>query len=312
MKNQILIITIFACVLASCANDYNDNISVDQQKPIDYESTETKFTTEDGTVYFTGASNCTGDGSYVFEVSKVLEIDSIPATLPDSFDLSSFLPPVGDQGRQGSCVSWATTYYLKSFQEHLSSGNLSYSTDNIMSPAYTYNQITLGTCEGTSFEETLDILINKGAVSLESFPYLENSCNIQPTEEQDLEAVPNKISDYKYLNGNNMVLEMKTLLNDQTPILISTFLDAEFGKKDVDGLTKYAEHDVDYSVEGGCHAMLVVGYSNENNAFKVVNSWGPSWGDEGFVWIEYAAFDNVSDDTAGFRVISSAIVAYDL
>ncbi|MFB9052775.1 C1 family peptidase [Formosa undariae] len=312
MKNQIFICIILTCLLASCATDFNDNLSVEQQNPIDYESTETQFTSEDGTVYFTGASNCTGDGSYVFDEDKVLEALVIPTTLPEVLDLSSFLPPIGDQGRQGSCVSWAATYYLKSFQEHLESGDLSYNPDNIMSPAYTYNQITMGTCEGTSFENTLDLLIDKGAISLESFPYSDSSCNIQPTGNQDLEAEPNKMSDYKYLSGDNMVLEMKTLLNNQTPVLISTFLDSEFGKTDENGLTKYQEHDVDYDVEGVCHAMLVVGYSNENNAFKVVNSWGQAWGDNGFVWIDYAAFDNVTDDTAGFRVISSAIVAYDL
>ena len=57
--------------------------------------------------------------------------------------------------------------------------------------------------------------------------------------------------------------------------------------------------------------MLVVGYSNENNAFKVVNSWGAGWGDEGFVWIDYKAFENVLKTTEPFRVITGAYVAFD-
>lgn len=298
-------------LLTSCAYDRDDRIRVEQQIPETYESTETIFTTQEAIVYFTGSTECIGNGIYVFDEDNVLDNLEIPTDLPEEFDLSLFLPPIGDQGTQGSCVSWAVTYYLKSFQERIESG-LPYTTDRIMSPAYTYNQLTQGICEGTNIEMTLEILKAKGAVSIETFPYLDFSCNIQPTESQDIEAEANKISEYKYLSGENMVLEMKTLINNQTPIIISAFLDSEFALVDDLGLTAYREHTVDYTVPGGCHAMLVVGYSDEYNAFKVVNSWGEEWGDDGFVWIDYLAFDNVTDTNAGFRVISTAMIAYDL
>ena len=138
------------------------------------------------------------------------------------------------------------------------------------------------------------------------------SCNIQPSEALNQAAQSNRISEYKYLSGENMVDEMKTLIIDQKPILFSAFLDKEFGVKDAQDFSAYRPHTIDYSEKGGCHAMLVVGYSNSINAFKVVNSWGEDWGDDGFVWIDYAAFENVSDPMATFRVISTAIVAYDL
>jgi hypothetical protein len=41
-----------------------------------------------------------------------------PATLPAVVDHSSNMPPVGDQGGQGSCVGWASAYALKSSQEY--------------------------------------------------------------------------------------------------------------------------------------------------------------------------------------------------
>jgi len=305
------IFIIFTFLFISCGYDLDDRIKTEQQTTESYESTETQFTTQEAIIYFTGSTECLGSGNYGFNENKLLEDLTIPTDLPEEFDLSSFLPPIGNQGRQGSCVSWATTYYLKSFQERIET-DLPYSADRIMSPAYTYNQITQGVCEGTAFESTLDLLLNKGTVSIGSFPYLDYSCNIQPNESQNTEAELNKISDYKYLSGENMTLEIKTLLNAQTPILISSFLDSEFGLEDEFGLTAYREHIVDYSVQGGCHAMLVVGYSDIFHAFKVVNSWGEDWGDNGFVWIDYAAFDNVADITADFRVISTAIIAYDL
>ncbi|KEZ93219.1 hypothetical protein IL45_13955 [Nonlabens ulvanivorans] len=283
---------------------------VAQQTPQTYETQTYQFITQNAEVYFTGSNECNTNGDYNFNTDKLLDNLIIPNTLPSSFDLSPLLPPVGNQGRQGSCTSWAITYYLKSFQEQIETG-LPYSEHNIMSPAYSYNQLTQGICEGTSITATLEILKEKGAVSMQSFPYLDYSCNIQPNSFQNTEASANKISDYKYLSGSNMLLEMKTLLNEQKPIIISAYLDSQFGIVDQFGLSAYREHPVDYSSSGSCHAMLVIGYSDNYNAFKVVNSWGEDWGDDGFVWIDYAAFVNVTNTNADFKVISNAVVAFD-
>ena len=39
--------------------------------------------------------------------------------LKSSFDLSNKMPPIRNQGNQGSCASWAVGYYLKSYHEHI-------------------------------------------------------------------------------------------------------------------------------------------------------------------------------------------------
>lgn len=38
------------------------------------------------------------------------------------------------------------------------------------------------------------------------------------------------------------------------------------------------------------HAMLVTGYDDDLQAFEVMNSLGPKWGDGGFIWIDYGFF----------------------
>ena len=35
--------------------------------------------------------------------------------LPQAVDLSRYMPPVGDQGKQGSCVGWATAYAARAY-----------------------------------------------------------------------------------------------------------------------------------------------------------------------------------------------------
>jgi len=292
--------------LFTCNNEPVDtSVFVEEiEEEEEQEQEEGTFVDKDGNVFYTGVSCNQGSPNYS-PGSNVLNALDIPSDLPMEFDLSEFLPPVDSQGSMGSCTSWAISYYMKSMQEGIEDG-----VTVRLSPAYTYNQISQGICGGTALVETLEILKEQGVSSWSSFPYSDTDCTTQPDTTVQEEAAENKISDYKGLSGENMVDEMKTLLTQQTPIIISTTISKEFGRPDASGEAAYREHVINYS-ETGCHAMLVVGYNNLQNAFKVVNSWGTDWGNNGFVWIDYKAFENVTDDTAEFRVINAAYVAYD-
>src|SRR5262245_7944170 len=61
--------------------------------------------------------------------------------LPRSADLSATLPEAGDQGDQESCVGWAVSYALRSYQERRARKWAEYNPDRLFSPAYVYNQI---------------------------------------------------------------------------------------------------------------------------------------------------------------------------
>lgn len=37
----------------------------------------------------------------------------------------------------------------------------------------------------------------------------------------------------------------------------------------------------------GGHAMCVVGFDDSKQAFRLVNSWGAHWGEQGFLWLSY-------------------------
>ena len=262
------------------------------------------FTDKNGTLFFTGIQCTQGSPNYIAG-ENILENLEIHSNLPTAFDLSEFLPPIDSQGSMGSCTSWAISYYMKSMQEGIQNG-----VTLRLSPSYTYNQISQGICGGTDLETTLEILKNQGVSTWNTFPYSDTDCTTQPHSAAREEAANNKISDYKGLSGVNMVNEMKTLLTQQIPIIISVTLSDQFGRPDNFGNAAYREHAINYD-KTACHAMLVVGYSDMTNAFKVVNSWGIQWGNEGFVWIDYQAFENVTNENSAFRVINSAYIAYD-
>jgi hypothetical protein len=40
------------------------------------------------------------------------------------------------------------------------------------------------------------------------------------------------------------------------------------------------------------HALCIVGYDDSLQAYKVRNSWGPNWGNGGYLWISYDTFDS--------------------
>src|SRR5262249_52135256 len=37
----------------------------------------------------------------------------------------------------------------------------------------------------------------------------------------------------------------------------------------------------------GWHALTLVGYDEKRQAFRLINSWGTKWGDNGYAWIGY-------------------------
>lgn len=84
--------------------------------------------------FATGAI-CFGNGEYRINNNNLLIDFEMPQDMPDSLDLSPLLPPIRSQGQQGSCVSWAISYYMKSLQEKIQYGT-DFTTEKITSPAY--------------------------------------------------------------------------------------------------------------------------------------------------------------------------------
>ena len=92
-------------------------------------------------------------------------------------------PPIGDQGSENSCVSWATGYYVKTFQEaiehswDLSTTNWSNPSeapdsnlDKIFSPDFIYHQVNDGENGGTYYADNIKVIIDNGCATWEEFP----------------------------------------------------------------------------------------------------------------------------------------------
>ena len=253
------------------------------------------------------------DNSYCYGLTplpdeEVAKVD-IEIRFPQSYDISQFLPPVDTQGNQGSCVAWATGYYLKSFQENYENFINGMPDDEvILSPSFVFNQIKIQPCDGSQIADALELLKDLGTPELSAMPYDENDCSVQPSQLQLTLAEENRIGSYYYLDPEILFEQTKAFLLQSQPVVIAISIDRNyFGAKE-DGIAVYRK----FSKVDGAHAMLVVGYDDSMNAFKVVNSWGSSWGNEGFVWIDYKAFKEANLPESDFKILCEAWVSYDL
>ena len=230
------------------------------------------------------------------------EYESLPAVprfrdfLPSSADLSAWLPGVGHQGTQSSCTAWATTYYMRSYYVNRDGGNTGRSQS--LSPAFVYNQLAppgTGCSEGLYIRRALDFLKSRGAPPMESFPYAMSSCAAVPSQSVDQQAGNFRIRDWKRLDRGKLD-DVKGEVAAGNPVVIAMLLPPSFvahkGSAPYDDITPSQD----------AHAMTVVGYDDNRRAFRLINSWGVGWGDRGYAWISYRAFQSDVPEAYAARV----------
>ncbi len=214
--------------------------------------------------------------------------------LPSAYDLSSKMPPVLSQGKQGSCTAWAVGYAALSYVNAASKGSFNYQSatgsldeSSVHSPAYIYNQTKATDCiSGAYLYKVLDLIKSEGACKLKDMAYNQDNCNLMPTPDQKQIASAYKIKDWGRIR-----IEANTFrkfLYYDFPVIISARLDRNFknytGYKDANGEYIWSAdsgNDISY------HAMVIAGYDDNRKAFKMQNSWGTSWANKGFIWVAY-------------------------
>ncbi len=206
-----------------------------------------------------------------------------PSTLPSSFHLVT--PPIGNQGAEFSCVAFAAGYGARSIEQYYQTGASTFDQgNNIFSPEFLYNQTkAFADCgSGTSITTVLEFMKNTGISTWQSMPYSDlNGCSLLPTSSQVSNAGTYKISSYSAIYKSD-VTAIKTTLVNRHPLIMTVNLDQ--------GFTNAGPGYIWNSFVGAggfSHALVICGYDDAKNAFKVMNSWGTGWGDAGYSWIDY-------------------------
>ncbi len=222
---------------------------------------------------------------------SIPEADIQRDILPPAVDLSKYLPPVGDQGAQGSCVAWATGYAARGYYayqvEHRSRG----AAADIPSPAYIFDSIhdpSAGCDQGTQIMDAM-LLLQRGAVSLATFPYVESSC-APPPASITAKATDFRISGFSRIDVGDLDA-VKAALASGHPVVIAVMLNPDFDRMHGPlGASVWHAEEEKITKDSAFHAITVVAYDDQRRLFKFINSWSTEWGDNGYGRMDYSTF----------------------
>ncbi len=217
--------------------------------------------------------------------------------LPASWDWRNinghaYLPPVRDQGTCGSCYAFAATGVTESLfmiGEEVPDTDVDLSESYLMFCLSQYYSGFYG-CEGASYDyEELDALTTYGTVEESCFPYDEGAttdCSAA-CENPQMEV---RLASWGRIPCND-VEAIKTILYTYGPIDAAVYVTDAFqaysGGVYNDYLTTCPATPCYQSATN--HAVMLVGWNDADQAWILRNSWGPTWGEQGYMRIAYHA-----------------------
>ncbi len=224
--------------------------------------------------------------------------------LPPRASLEKYCPTPGDQGEYMTCAAWSSAYHFRTIIEAKQRGLTDRAQIDklVYSPTWVYEILKPegdDKCfEGLATAQSLMVFKNVGVPTYHSLPF---SClsGSQETRFASLdplmdEAATARIRDLQILflakegiDPQDKINAIKKVLAEGYPVLVSHTLYESFGSSKEVWRTLPGEA---LAKEHGSHAMVIVGYDDEKfgGAFRYLNSWGPKWGDGGFIWVPYA------------------------
>lgn len=211
--------------------------------------------------------------------------------LPRKVSLKKYCPTPGNQGKTGTCVAWSSTYGARTIIYAMEHGITHQKQINqiAFSPSFVYNQIRDkgdSSCKsGTYVYDAMQKLKKQGTLPLKDFAF---DCNRVPKPADKTKASKYRIKDYHRLffsSAKNKVAMVKRSIASGNPVVVAMKIGFTFTyAKGV-----YRDPAPETARRGG-HAMVIVGYDDDKQAFELMNSWSTKWGDGGFVYYHYDSF----------------------
>ena len=210
---------------------------------------------------------------------------------PLMVDLRPYAPIPGDQGDMGSCVGWASGYAAMSIEyaRLLEQQDRQRLTREAFSPLYIYNQVKVGDCpDGAIIPVALSLLQREGDVKKTIFDPAD--CHTLPPASLRTQASRFRLEAYMSIFSytappREKIDRTKLMLANQKPVIIGMALRQNFS--DLGPGAMFWDPQAGNTTPIGGHAMCVVGYDEGKQAFLIMNSWGPAWGQEGCIWVKY-------------------------
>jgi len=197
-------------------------------------------------------------------------------SLPPSVDLSDKMPPPFDQGSLGSCSANASSLAYKYAYPLVNPSRLY---------LYYKDRLRRGSvyCDsGASITDNMQVLLNNGVCEEPLWPYIINNFTITPPANCDTNAQTHKI--VAPVNISQDETTIKYYLSSGFPVVLGiACYQSIFNVTSANPVYNPPPNDV---LVGG-HAVLIIGYNDSTQLFKIRNSWGSAWADNGNFYISY-------------------------
>jgi Papain family cysteine protease/Domain of unknown function (DUF4384) len=222
-------------------------------------------------------------------------------SMPASASLEKYCPTPGDQGQFSTCVAFATGYHMRTIMWARQNGitDRNEIDNRIFSPTYIYEQIKdegdYDCLAGSNPINAFELLKSLGIPTLSTLPY---NCGGEVNVEAMLEGMDFRISDYQILfypeepDNQVKINSVKKALSEGYPVMLGSMVPESFYT--TGPLWVPQPTDGGPSGQHGLHAMCIVGYDDDKHegSFRILNSWGTGWADNGFYWVKYEDFAN--------------------
>jgi C1A family cysteine protease len=202
--------------------------------------------------------------------------------LPPSVDLTPQMPTVYDQGQLGSCTANATAAALEF--DATKQGEAA-DTPSRLFIYYGERVIegTVGQDSGAQIRDGVKVAATQGVPPETDWPYDISKFADQPPQKAYDDATQHKAVKYLSVTPTHL----RSALADGFPVIIGFTVYTAFESQEVAKSGELNMPAAGEKVLGG-HAVLVVGYDDSTQRFRVRNSWGSGWGQEGYFTMPYA------------------------
>ena len=203
---------------------------------------------------------------------------------PPSIDLRGLFNYVFDQGALGSCVANAASSAMTVV---INKSNLA--NKDIRSRLFLYFNARMidgnpHADSGTTITAVVYAIENNGACSETEWPYNIGVYTTVPSKSCYASGIPYKPISAHAVEQNLQALKHELSNGNVIMFGILVYNSFELADTTKSGIVKLPNPNE--ACLGG-HALLLVGYNEEEKGFIFRNSWGMGWGDKGYGYIQY-------------------------
>ena len=212
-------------------------------------------------------------------------LEATPSNDKDWRTVNGVVTPVKDQGQCGSCWAFSATGSLEGVAQISGKQTLSFSEQQLVDCSSKYGNEG---CDGGLMNQAFDYVIANGIETEAMYPYTarDGKCS-------------SKTGVYKITGYKNVPIKSSPALSsacDIQPVSIAI---------EADEIMDYTGGVFDDKSCGDSldHGVLLVGYTS--SYWIVKNSWGNSWGEQGFIRMSRSAIPDKQGGICGILMASS-------